>query len=100
MTAPTKRILSLGAGVQSSALLILAARGDLPRLDAAIFSDTAGSQRPFTSTLTASNARWPSLLASLSTGLAPAISGMMPWILPTVLPRCRFSSRTVMAGMV
>ncbi|MGF4045746.1 hypothetical protein ACX800_09905 [Paenarthrobacter nitroguajacolicus] len=40
MTAPTKRILSLGAGVQSSALLILAARGDLPRLDAAIFSDT------------------------------------------------------------
>lgn len=37
---PTMRILSLGAGVQSSALLILAARGDLPRLDAAIFSDT------------------------------------------------------------
>ncbi|MCP1414374.1 hypothetical protein [Paenarthrobacter sp. A20] len=37
---PTKRILSLGAGVQSSALLILAARGDLPKLDAAIFSDT------------------------------------------------------------
>jgi hypothetical protein len=34
------RILSLGAGVQSSALLILAARGDLPKLDAAIFSDT------------------------------------------------------------
>lgn len=37
---PDLRILSLGAGVQSSALLILAARGDLPRLDAAIFSDT------------------------------------------------------------
>lgn len=37
---PTLRILSLGAGVQSSALLILAARGDLPKLDAAIFSDT------------------------------------------------------------
>ena len=48
MTTPTRtpddvpkaRILSLGAGVQSSALLLLAARGDLPRLDAAIFSDT------------------------------------------------------------
>ncbi|UVF61159.1 hypothetical protein SEA_AOKA_36 [Arthrobacter phage Aoka] len=41
MTAdPALRILSLGAGVQSSALLILAARGDLPPLDAAIFSDT------------------------------------------------------------
>lgn len=37
---PTLRILSLGAGVQSSALLILSARGDLPKLDAAIFSDT------------------------------------------------------------
>lgn len=37
---PHLRILSLGAGVQSSALLILAARGDLPKLDAAIFSDT------------------------------------------------------------
>jgi hypothetical protein len=37
---PALRILSLGAGVQSSALLILAARGDLPKLDAAIFSDT------------------------------------------------------------
>lgn len=38
--APKLRILSLGAGVQSSALLMLAARGDLPKLDAAIFSDT------------------------------------------------------------
>jgi len=37
---PTLRVLSLGAGVQSTALLILAARGDLPKLDAAIFSDT------------------------------------------------------------
>lgn len=37
---PAMRILSLGAGVQSSALLILAARGDLPPLNAAIFSDT------------------------------------------------------------
>lgn len=40
MTGPTLRILSLGAGVQSTAVAILAARGDLPRLDAAIFADT------------------------------------------------------------
>lgn len=39
-TEPTLRILSLGAGVQSSALLIMAARGDLPKPDAAIFADT------------------------------------------------------------
>lgn len=37
---PTLRILSLGAGVQSTALLILAARGEFEPLDAAIFSDT------------------------------------------------------------
>jgi hypothetical protein len=37
---PTLRLLSLGAGVQSTALLILAARGALPRLDGAIFADT------------------------------------------------------------
>jgi hypothetical protein len=37
---PTLRVLSLGAGVQSTALLILAARGHLDRLDAAIFADT------------------------------------------------------------
>ncbi len=40
MTGPTIRVLSLGAGVQSTAVAILAARGDLPALDAAIFSDT------------------------------------------------------------
>jgi len=34
------RVLSLGAGVQSSTLLRLSIRGELPRLDAAIFSDT------------------------------------------------------------
>lgn len=33
-------ILSLGAGVQSTAVLLLAAEGRLPKLDAAIFSDT------------------------------------------------------------
>lgn len=37
---PALRILSLGAGVQSSALLILSALGRLPKLDGAIFSDT------------------------------------------------------------
>jgi hypothetical protein len=34
------RVLSLGAGVQSSTLLRLSIRGVLPRLDAAIFGDT------------------------------------------------------------
>jgi hypothetical protein len=34
------RILSLGAGVQSSTLLLLSCRGELPPLDAAIFADT------------------------------------------------------------
>jgi hypothetical protein len=37
---PALRVLSLGAGVQSTALLILAARGDLEPLDAAVFADT------------------------------------------------------------
>ncbi|HEY5834952.1 hypothetical protein [Streptomyces sp.] len=39
-TTAALRILSLGAGVQSTTLLLLAAEGRLPRLDAAIFSDT------------------------------------------------------------
>lgn len=39
-TLPRFRLLSLGAGVQSSALLILAAQGQLPDLSGAIFSDT------------------------------------------------------------
>ena len=34
------RILSLGAGVQSSTLALMIARGDLPIVDAAIFADT------------------------------------------------------------
>ena len=37
---PAKRVLSLGAGVQSTTLLLLVARGALPPIDAAIFSDT------------------------------------------------------------
>lgn len=39
-TTPTLRVLSLGAGVQSTTLLMLAADGTLPKVDAAIFSDT------------------------------------------------------------
>jgi hypothetical protein len=33
-------ILSLGAGVQSSTVLLMSCRGELPKLDAAIFADT------------------------------------------------------------
>lgn len=33
-------ILSLGAGVQSSTVLLMSCRGVLPKLDAAIFADT------------------------------------------------------------
>lgn len=42
---PTARILSLGAGVQSTTLLLLSARGELPKLDAAVFSDTGWEPR-------------------------------------------------------
>lgn len=34
------RVLSLGAGVQSTTLLLMSLRGELPRLDAAVFADT------------------------------------------------------------
>ena len=34
------QILSLGAGIQSSALLLMSARGVLPKLDGAVFADT------------------------------------------------------------
>ena len=37
---PTLRLLSLGAGVQSSVLLMLAAEGGIPPVDGAIFADT------------------------------------------------------------
>jgi hypothetical protein len=39
-TPPALRLLSLGAGVQSTTLLLLAAEGALPKLDGAIFADT------------------------------------------------------------
>lgn len=37
---PASRILSLGAGVQSTTCLLLSALGELPKLDYAIFADT------------------------------------------------------------
>lgn len=40
MKKNTLRVLSLGAGVQSSALLLMMERGEIERVDAAIFSDT------------------------------------------------------------
>ncbi len=40
MTRPSMRLLSLGAGVQSTTLLVLAAQGRIPGFDAAIFADT------------------------------------------------------------
>lgn len=40
MSTPTLRALSLGAGVQSTTLLLLAVEGALPKPDVAIFADT------------------------------------------------------------
>jgi hypothetical protein len=40
MTAPTMTLLSLGAGVQSTTLALLAVEGKLPKPDGAIFADT------------------------------------------------------------
>lgn len=42
---PALKVLSLGAGVQSSVLLLLAAEGYLPGLDLAIFADTGWEPR-------------------------------------------------------
>jgi hypothetical protein len=39
------RLLSLGAGVQSTTLLLMSAYGELPRLDGAIFADTGWEPR-------------------------------------------------------
>ncbi|MGY2019883.1 hypothetical protein [Nocardia gipuzkoensis] len=39
-TAPALRLLSLGAGVQSTVLALMACRGELPGLDGAVFADT------------------------------------------------------------
>lgn len=40
MTGPDLTLISLGAGVQSTVMLLLAASGELPRVDGAIFADT------------------------------------------------------------
>lgn len=45
MTESTIRALSLGAGVQSTTLLLLAAEGHLPKPDIAIFADTGWEPR-------------------------------------------------------
>lgn len=42
---PALRVLSLGAGVQSTTLLLLSAEGVLPKLDAAIFADVGWEPR-------------------------------------------------------
>ena len=39
-SASLNRVLSLGAGVQSSTLLLMSAMGELPKLDLAVFADT------------------------------------------------------------
>lgn len=44
-TAPTLTCISLGTGVQSSAMLALSARGVLPKVDYAIFADTGWEPR-------------------------------------------------------
>jgi hypothetical protein len=45
MDKPDLRVLSLGAGVQSTVLLLMACDGTLPRLDCAIFADTGWEPR-------------------------------------------------------
>lgn len=45
MTEPTLRLLSLGAGVQSTVLALMTADGTLPKVDAAIFADTGWEPR-------------------------------------------------------
>jgi|ETNvirnome_2_300_1030623.scaffolds.fasta_scaffold07782_1 hypothetical protein len=40
MTEPELRVLSLGAGVQSSTMALMAANGEVPRVHCAIFADT------------------------------------------------------------
>ena len=45
MTAPRLRILSLGAGVQSTTLALMAARGEIEAPDCALFADTGWEPR-------------------------------------------------------
>lgn len=44
----TLTVISLGAGVQSSTMAIMAAKGDLPPVDVAIFADTGNEPKQFT----------------------------------------------------
>lgn len=45
LSGPMLRVLSLGMGLQSVTLAFMSARGDLPRLDYAIFADTGHEKR-------------------------------------------------------
>ena len=42
------RVLSLGAGVQSSTLALMIEKGEIPMVEAAIFADTGGNPRSYT----------------------------------------------------
>jgi 3'-phosphoadenosine 5'-phosphosulfate sulfotransferase (PAPS reductase)/FAD synthetase len=42
---PNLRVLSLGAGVQSSTLALMIAKGEIPMVDCAIFADTMGEPK-------------------------------------------------------
>lgn len=42
---PALRLLSLGAGVQSTAVLLMACEGEMPRFDVALFADTGWEPR-------------------------------------------------------
>ncbi|GAB1644230.1 hypothetical protein [Krasilnikovia sp. MM14-A1259] len=45
MSQPRLRVLSLGAGLQSSAIVLLAARGEIAPFDVAVFADTGWEPR-------------------------------------------------------
>jgi 3'-phosphoadenosine 5'-phosphosulfate sulfotransferase (PAPS reductase)/FAD synthetase len=44
-TGPALRLLSLGAGVQSTTVLLLACEGEIPPFDVALFADTGWEPR-------------------------------------------------------
>lgn len=45
MTQAPLKVLSLGAGVQSTTVLLMSCLGELPKLDCAIFADTGWEPR-------------------------------------------------------
>ncbi len=79
MTPPAYRFLSLGAGIQSSTLVVLAAHGRIPTFDAAIFADTGWEQplrrHGFIRAVVASNA----VGAPVDTILFLALAGFPIW---------------------